>query len=211
MPIVFRVASVAGGAENGLLSLYSTRAASGGRNHWQHVLFVLACDTACCTERETPDLHLNKADRKSCRRTERHSHSFLLNYITLCTLTMIWDKYNDFTLGDKLCIVHFSAKRLSFCDSNTVCLLHIESCNTDRAFSFRLLCFFLNTELQTHLCHIVHSWSKLMSIRWLNKPFWTVAWIERDASGVCDTCDFSKTQRFAFAQCHLHFFYILIR
>ncbi len=35
---------------------------------------------------------------------------------------MIWDKYNDFTLGDKLCIVHFSAKRLSFCDSNTVCI-----------------------------------------------------------------------------------------
>ncbi len=69
---------------------------------------------------------------------------------------MIWDKYNDFTLGDKLCIVHFSAKRLSFCDSNTVCMLHIESCNTDRAFSFRLLCY-LNSELQTHLCHIVHS------------------------------------------------------
>ncbi len=113
---------------------------------------------------------------------------------------MIWDKYNDFTLGELLCIVHFSAKRLSFCDSNTVCMLHIESCNTDRAFSLHFaLFFFLNTELQTHLCHIVHSWSKLMSVWWLNKPFWTVAWIECDASGVCDTCD--STRRFAFAQC----------
>ncbi len=46
MPIVFRVASVAGVVENGLLSLYSMRAASGGGNHRQHVLFVLACDTA---------------------------------------------------------------------------------------------------------------------------------------------------------------------
>ncbi len=63
MPIVSRVASVAGAAENGLLSLYSTRAASRGGNHWQHVLFVLACDTARCTERETPDAHLNTADR----------------------------------------------------------------------------------------------------------------------------------------------------
>ncbi len=81
MPIVFRVASVAGAAEKGLLSLYSTRAASGDGNHWQHVLFVLAYDTARCTERETPDLDLNTADRKSCRRTERHSRSFLLNYI----------------------------------------------------------------------------------------------------------------------------------
>ncbi len=80
MPIVFRVASVAGVVENGLLSLYSTRAASGGGNHWQQVLFVLACDTAG-TERETPDSHLNTADRKSCRGTERRSHSFLLNYI----------------------------------------------------------------------------------------------------------------------------------
>ncbi len=77
MPIVFRVASVAGVVENGLLSLYSTRAASGGGNHWQHVLFVLACDI----EREIPDSHLNTADRKSCRGTERHSHSFLFNYI----------------------------------------------------------------------------------------------------------------------------------
>ncbi len=77
MPIVFRVASVAGAVENGLLSLYSTRAASGGGNHWQHVLFVLACDI----EREIPDSHLNTADRKSCRGTERHSHSFLFNYI----------------------------------------------------------------------------------------------------------------------------------
>ncbi len=205
MPIVFRVASVAGVAENGLLSLYSTRAASGGGNHWQHVLFVLACDTARCTERETPDSHLNTADRKSCRGTERRSHSFLLNYI--CTLTMIWDKYNDFTLGDKLCIVHFSAKRLSFCDSNTVCMLHIESCNRSR-FLFPFALFFLNTELQTHLCHIVHSWSKLMSVWWLNKPLWTVAWIERDASGVCDTSDFSKTQRCAFAHCVTCIFYI---
>ncbi len=37
--------------------------------------------TLRCTERETPDAHLNTADRKSCRRTECHSHSFLLNYI----------------------------------------------------------------------------------------------------------------------------------
>ncbi len=37
--------------------------------------------TQRCTERETPDSHLNTADRKSCRGTERHSHSFLLNYI----------------------------------------------------------------------------------------------------------------------------------
>ncbi len=81
MPIVFRVASVAGVVENGLLSLYSVRAAFGGGNHRQHVLFVLACDTARCTERETPDSHLNTADRKSCRGTERRSHSFLLNYI----------------------------------------------------------------------------------------------------------------------------------
>ncbi len=81
MPIVFRVASVAGVVENGLLSLYSTRAASGGGNHCQHVLFVLACDTTRGTERETPDSHLNTADRKSCCGTERRSHSFLLNYI----------------------------------------------------------------------------------------------------------------------------------
>ncbi len=199
----FRVASVAGVVENGLLSLYSTRAPSRGGNHWQHVLFVLACDTARCTERETPDSHLNTADRKSCHGTEHHSHSFLLNYIMY--ITMIWDKYNDFTLGELLCIVHFSAKRLSFCDSNTVCMLHIESCNTDRAFLFTFaLFFFLNTELQTHLCHIVHSWSKLMSVWWLNKPFWTVAWIECDASGVCDTCDFSKTLCFC-TVCHLCF------
>ncbi len=34
-------------------------------------LFALARDTARCTERETPDSHLNTADRKSCRGTER--------------------------------------------------------------------------------------------------------------------------------------------
>ncbi len=91
-------------------------------------------------ERETPDSHLNTADRKSCRGTEQSSHSFLLNYIMYINNDL--GQINDFTLGDKLCIVHFSAKRLSFCDSNTVCMLHIESCNTDRTFSFRLLCFF---------------------------------------------------------------------
>ncbi len=37
--------------------------------------------TQLCTEQETPDAHLNTADRKSCRGTERRSHSFLLNYI----------------------------------------------------------------------------------------------------------------------------------
>ncbi len=94
MPIVFRFASVAGVAEKGPLALYSTRAASRSRNHWQHVLFIWTRDTARCTERETPDSHLNTAD------------------------------------------------------------------------IFPLVLFFLNTELQTHLCHIVHSWSKLMSIWW---------------------------------------------
>ncbi len=100
--------------------------------------FVLACDTARCTERETS----NAADRKSCRGTERHSHSFPLNNIIAYLSQIIVNVHNDFTLGYKLCIVHFSAKRLSFCGSNTVCMLHIESCNTDCAFSFRLLCFF---------------------------------------------------------------------
>ncbi len=182
MPIVFgvvvfffvlfflRVASVAGVVENGLLSLYSMRAASRGGNHWQHMLFVLACDTARCTERETSNAHLNAADRKSCRGTERHSHSFPLNNIIAYLSQIIVNVHNDFALGYKLCIVHFSAKRLSFRGSNTVCMLHIESCNTDRAFSFRLLCY-LNTELQTHLWHIIHSWSKLMSVWWLNKQF----------------------------------------
>ncbi len=167
------------------------RAASRGGNHWQHVLFVLACDTAHCTERETSNAHLNAADRKSCRGTERHSHSFPLNNIIAYLSQIIVNVHNDFTLGYKLCIVHFSAKRLSFSGSNTVCMLHIESCNTDRAFSFRLLCL-LNTELQTHLCRIVHYWSRLMSVSWLNKPFLTAAWIERDASGVCDTREFSS-------------------
>ncbi len=146
------------------------RASSRGGNHWQHVLFVLACDTARCTERETSNAHLNAADRKSCRGTERHSHSFPLNNIIAYLSQIIVNVHNDFTLGYKLCIVHFSAKRLSFRGSNTVCMLHIESCNTDRAFSFRLLCY-LNTELQTHLWHIIHSWSKLMSVWWLNKQF----------------------------------------
>ncbi len=58
MLIVFRVASVAGAAEKGPLALYSTRAASRGGNLWQHVLFVLACDTARCTEQETLNRHL---------------------------------------------------------------------------------------------------------------------------------------------------------
>ncbi len=138
MPIVFRVASVAGLVENGLLSLYSMRAAFKGGNHWQHMLFVLACDTARYTERETS----NAADRKSCRWTERHSHSFPLNNIIAYLSQIIVNVHNDFTLGYKLCIVHFSAKRLSFCGSNTVCMLHIERSNTDHAFSFRLLCFF---------------------------------------------------------------------
>ncbi len=164
------VPSVAGVVENGLLSLYSMRASSRGGNHWQHVLFVLACDTARCTERETSNAHLNTADRKSCRGTERHSHSFPLNNIIAYLSQIIVNVHNDFALGYKLCIVHFSAKRLSFRGSNTVCMLHIESCNTDRAFSFRLLCY-LNTELQIHLCHIIHSWSKLMSVWWLNKQF----------------------------------------
>ncbi len=170
MPIVFgvfffffflflRVASVAGVVENGLLSLYSMRAASRGG----HV-------TLRCTEPETSNAHLNAADRKSCRGTERHSHSFPLNNIIAYLSQIIVNVHNDFALGYKLCIVHFSAKRLSFRGSNTVCMLHIESCNTDRAFSFRLLCY-LNTELQTHLWHIIHSWSKLMSVWWLNKPF----------------------------------------
>ncbi len=94
------------------------------------MLFVLACDTARCTERETPDAHLNAADRKSCRGTERRSHSFPLNNIIAYLSQIIVHVHNDFALGYKLCIVHFSAKRLSFHGSNTVCMLHIESCNT---------------------------------------------------------------------------------
>ncbi len=120
MPIVFggffnfffffffflRVASVAGVVENGLLSLYSMRAASRGGNHWQHMLFVLACDTARCTERETSNAHLNAADRKSCRGTERHSHSFPLNNIIAYLSQIIVNVHNDFALGYKfvLCI-----------------------------------------------------------------------------------------------------------
>ncbi len=69
-------AFLAGVAEKGPLALYSTRAASRGGNHWQHVLFIWTRDTVRCTERETPDSHLNTADRKSCRGTEHHSHSF---------------------------------------------------------------------------------------------------------------------------------------
>ncbi len=107
---------------------------------------------------------LNAADRKSCRRTERHSHSFPLNNIIAYLSQIIVNVLNDFTLGYKLCIEHFTAKHFSFRGSNTVCMLHIESCNTDCAFC--LLCFFKH-ELQTHLCHIVHSWSKLMSVWWL--------------------------------------------
>ncbi len=104
------------------------------------MLFVLARDTACCTERETPDAHLNTADRKSCRGTERHSHSFPLNNIIAYLSQIIVNVHHDFALGYKLCVVHFSAKRLSFRDSNTVCMLHIESCNTDHAlFPFALL------------------------------------------------------------------------
>ncbi len=37
--------------------------------------------------------------------------------------------HKDFTLGYTFCIVHFLAKRLSFCGSNKVFMLHIESCN----------------------------------------------------------------------------------
>ncbi len=80
MPIVFRVASVAGVVENGLLSLYSMRAASGGGNHRQHVLFVLACDTALHRAGNSR-LTFKYSRQKSCRGTERRSHSFLLNYI----------------------------------------------------------------------------------------------------------------------------------
>ncbi len=109
------------------------------------MLFVLACDTARCTERETPAGTENPAAEQ-----ERHLHSFPLNNIIAYLSQIIVNVHNDFALGYKLCIVHFSAKRLSFRGSNTVCMLHIESCNTDRAFSFRLLCY-LNTELQTHL------------------------------------------------------------
>ncbi len=150
---------------------------------WERPLEVEITDSTCCllwhvtarcTERETSNAHLNAADRKSCRGTERHSHSFPLNNIIAYLSQIIVNVHNDFALGYKLCIVHFSAKRLSFRGSNTVCMLHIESCNTDRAFSFRLLCY-LNTELQTHLRHIIHSWSKLMSVWWLNKQFETAA------------------------------------
>ncbi len=87
------------------------------------MLFVLACDTARCTERETSNAHLNAADRKSCRGTERHSHSFPLNNIIAYLSQIIVNVHNDFALGYKLCIVHFSAKRLSFRGSNTVCML----------------------------------------------------------------------------------------
>ncbi len=42
----------------------------------------LTARVVCFVHRaETPDAHLNTADRKSCHGTERHSHSFLLNYI----------------------------------------------------------------------------------------------------------------------------------
>ncbi len=40
------------------------------------ILFVLACDTALCAERETSNAILNAADRKFYRGTESHSHSF---------------------------------------------------------------------------------------------------------------------------------------
>ncbi len=113
MPIVFRVASVAGLVENGLLSLYSTRVASRGGNHWQHVLFVLACDTERCTGRETLNVHLNAADRKSCCRTERHSHSFPLNNIIAYLSQIIVNVHNDFNLGYKLCLEYFSIISIS--------------------------------------------------------------------------------------------------
>ncbi len=109
--------------------------------------------TLCCTERETSNAHLNAAGRKSCRRTERHSHSFPLNNIIAYLSQIILIVHNDFTLGYKLCIEHFSAKHLSFRGSNTVCMLHIESCNTDHAFSFRLLCFFKHRTSNSFMPH----------------------------------------------------------
>ncbi len=79
--------------------------------------------------------------QKILPRNRAHSNSFSLNNIAYLSQIIV-NVHNDFTLGYKLCIVHFSAKRLSFCGSNTVCMLHIERSNTDRAFAFRLLCFF---------------------------------------------------------------------
>ncbi len=55
---------------------------------------------------------LNAAGRKSCRRTERHSHSFPLNNIIAYLSQIIVNVHNDFTLGYKLCIEHFSAKKI---------------------------------------------------------------------------------------------------
>ncbi len=79
MPIVFRVASVAGAVERRVCCHYTVR---------EQPLEAEITDSTCCLfwhvtcdKRETPDSHLNTADRKSCRGTERRSHSFLLNYI----------------------------------------------------------------------------------------------------------------------------------
>ncbi len=156
MPIVFRAASVVGLVENGVLSLYSTRAASRGGNHWQHVFCFGMWHRA-----------LHRAGNFKCSwqkilpRNRAHSNSFPLNNIAYLSQIIV-NVHNDFTLGYKLCIVHFSAKRLSFCGSNTVCMLHIERIQI--VLSLSVCSVFLNSELQAHLCHIVHSWSKCMSI-----------------------------------------------
>ncbi len=128
---------------------------------WERPLEAEITDSTCClfwhvtlrcTERETSNAHLNAANRKSCRETERHSHSFPLNNIIAYSSQIIVNVHNDFTLGYKLCIVHFSAKGLSFCGSNTVWMLHIVSSNRSRSL-FPLALFFKHRTSNSFMPH----------------------------------------------------------